>query len=158
VRTALWFMDSVRDGQPLGAALGYQFERGLHEGHAPLELDKFIDDLPHLLPARRQQDPATAASRRNPSRARNVVDGLALRRAWQRTQRGEPDGVPGPGSSPRRRCGARRDRGELRALDDVVDAITDVLTAESVYQAVRGSIEGAAASLTRWPRACAARS
>ena len=148
VRTALWFMDSVRDGQPLGAALGYQFERGLHEGHAPLELDKFIDDFRTFYPlvANKTSDsgePAESVA------ARNVVDGLALRRAWQRTQRGEPDGVPwarlqpAPGDAERAAIEA-----ELRALDDVVDAITHVLTApESVYQAVRGSIEGAAASL-----------
>jgi len=147
VRTALWFMDAVRDGQPLGAALGYQFERGLHERHAPLELDKFIDDFRTFYPlvANKTTDsgePAESVA------ARNVVDGLALRRAWQRTQRGEPDGVPwgqlqpAPGDAERAAMEA-----ELRALDDVVDAITDVLTAESVYQAVRGSIEGAAASL-----------
>ena len=45
VRTALWILDSIREGQPLGAVLGYRFERGLHEGHTGVELDKFIDDF-----------------------------------------------------------------------------------------------------------------
>src|SRR4030095_2598174 len=31
VRLALWLLDGVRQGQPLGALLGYRFERGLQE-------------------------------------------------------------------------------------------------------------------------------
>ena len=35
-------LDGVRAGQSIAALLGYQFERGLHEGHPGLELDQFI--------------------------------------------------------------------------------------------------------------------
>jgi len=50
VRKALVLLDAVREGQSLGAVLGYQFERGLHEGHRPLELDKYIERFPNALP------------------------------------------------------------------------------------------------------------
>jgi hypothetical protein len=147
VRTALWFMDTVRDGQPLGAALGYHLERGLHERHAPLELDKFIDDFRNRYPlvANKTTDSGEPAES---IAARNVVDGLALRRAWQKTLSGAPDGIPwgdlAPTPTPDERAAIEA---ELRGLDDIVDAITDVLMAESVYQTVRGSVEGTAASL-----------
>lgn len=38
VRRAEWLLDGVRQGQPIGALLGYQFERRLHEGG----LDQYI--------------------------------------------------------------------------------------------------------------------
>ncbi|PSJ37667.1 hypothetical protein [Allosphingosinicella deserti] len=42
VRSAMWLLDGVRQGQPLAALLGYRFERGLHENHPGVELDRFI--------------------------------------------------------------------------------------------------------------------
>lgn len=42
VRAALWLLDGVRQGQAMNALLGYRFERGLHENHPGLELDRFI--------------------------------------------------------------------------------------------------------------------
>jgi hypothetical protein len=38
VRLATWLLDGVRQGLPLGALLGYRFERRLHDAH----LDAFI--------------------------------------------------------------------------------------------------------------------
>jgi hypothetical protein len=141
VRVALGLLDAVRDGQPLGAVLGYQFERGLHEGHPGVELDRFIDAFRGLYPqvANKAQDsgePAEAVA------ARNVVDGLRLLRAWQAGQ------VPfGSGELPA--SGPQRDaiEAELRRLEDAVDALGDLLLAESVHQVVKGSPAGAAATL-----------
>ena len=39
VRLAEWLLDGVRQGQALGALLGYVFERALHENH----LDQYVD-------------------------------------------------------------------------------------------------------------------
>lgn len=143
VRMALWLLDTVRDGQPLGAALGYRFERGLHEGHAPLELDKFIDDFRRLFPLVANKSGATSGPSESVA-ARNVVDGLLLRRAWQenRIPWETGDFTPTPSGAERTAIEA-----ELRALDDAVDAVADLLLAESVYQVVRGSMAGAGASL-----------
>ncbi len=43
-------LDGVRDGQPLGALLGYRLERGLHEDHPGLALDRYIAALRALAP------------------------------------------------------------------------------------------------------------
>src|SRR5207249_2032738 len=49
-RLALWLLDGVRRGQPLGALLGYRFERGLHENHQDLELDRYVRPFRKLAP------------------------------------------------------------------------------------------------------------
>src|SRR5262249_2390202 len=48
VRTARQLLDGVRQGQPLGALLGYRFERGLHEQNP--SLDQYIDAFRRLAP------------------------------------------------------------------------------------------------------------
>ena len=53
VRLALALLDGVRAGQPLGALLGYRLERGLHEGHPGLALDRYIAALRGARSARR---------------------------------------------------------------------------------------------------------
>ena len=77
VRISRWMLDAVRQGQPVGAVLGYFFERWLHEA----KLDKFIDPFRQQFPvgintARDSGQPVEAIT------ARNVVDGLRLRDAW----------------------------------------------------------------------------
>ena len=81
MRIALSLIEGIRNGQPLGALLGYRLQRGLHEGHAPLELDRFIDPLRKRFPLVADQ----LASTRTPEgvsiaaiEANNVVDGLKL--------------------------------------------------------------------------------
>jgi hypothetical protein len=46
VRLAEWLLDGVRQGQPLGALLGYRFERGLHERG----LDRYIAPFRRIAP------------------------------------------------------------------------------------------------------------
>ena len=50
VRLALGLLDGARHDQPLGALLGYRFERGLHEDHPGLALDQYIATLRALAP------------------------------------------------------------------------------------------------------------
>jgi hypothetical protein len=141
VRTALSLLDAVRASQPLGAVLGHQFERGLHEGHPGVELDRFIDTFRALYPqvankAEDSEQPAPAVA------ARTVVDGLRLLRAWR--ARTVPFGEGElPGGGPRRAA----IEAELDLLEDAVDALSDLLLAESVFQVVKGSPAGAAATL-----------
>ena len=76
------------------------------------------------------------------SRSASLTDGLALARS---SARGAV-----PFDAARRAARARRARScaaELRALDEAVDALGDALTAEGVYQAVRGNPARAAASV-----------
>jgi hypothetical protein len=132
-REASTLLEAVRQGQPLGAVLGYRFERGLHEGHRPLRLDKYIDPFRRVYPLVADKG-ETSGEPTEAIAARNVVDGLLLRSAWQK---GEiPWGLRGLPSGGNDRAAAEA---ELRRLDEAVDAVADLLTAESVFQIVRGN-------------------
>ena len=141
VRDALQLLDGVRQGQPLGAVLGYRFERGLHEGHRPLRLEKYIDPFRRLFPlvADKGSDSGQPAES---IAARNVVDGLLLRSAAQGgTIAWGQNGLPASGDD------RTAIEDELRSLDRAVDAVADLLTAESVFQMVRGNSDKAASVL-----------
>lgn len=152
VRAARALFDVLRDGQPLGAVLGYRVERGLHEraqaGPPQASLERFIDPLRDAFPLVAGKGPKTAAPPA-PARtvaARNVVDGLALRAAWHagsvdlsKLAPGEPAAVV---QALRIALAA-----EVAALDELLDAAADLLTAEGVYQLIRGNPTAAAASL-----------
>ena len=84
VRDALDLLEGVRQGQGLGALLGYKLERGLHDAHALAEVDRFILDLRRAFPLAGDRLASTStAAAGDPApieavEARNVVDGLAL--------------------------------------------------------------------------------
>jgi hypothetical protein len=141
VRAALDLLDAVREDQPLGAVLGYRFERGLHEGHPGVELDRFIDDFRNLYPAVAGKTEAPGAPAEQVA-ARTVVDGLRLLTAWRAG--GVPFGTGGLDPDATQRDAIED---ELARLDDAVDALGDLLLAESVHQVVKGSPAGAAATL-----------
>src|SRR5262249_5190614 len=74
--------------------------------------------------------------------ARNVVDGLLLRSAAQGgTIAWGQNGLPASGDD------RTAIEDELRSLDRAVDAVADLLTAESVFQMVRGNSDKAASVL-----------
>jgi hypothetical protein len=67
-RRALRYFEGMRNGQPLGALLGYQFERGLHDRNATLDLDQYILPLRKKIPTGSRSSPRSAdryASRSN---------------------------------------------------------------------------------------------
>jgi hypothetical protein len=84
VRLALWLLDGVRQGQPLGALLGYRFERGLQERSQPGHLLG-----PYIAPFRRLA-PLTgdllASGVAESVAAHDVVDGLTLARIYQQNR------------------------------------------------------------------------
>lgn len=137
VRAARFVLDSVQQGQSVGAVFGYRVERGLHER----QVEVLIDPLRQLYPlvANKTFDSGEQAES---IAARNVVDGLQLRTAWRSGT--IPWGQQGLPAS-----GAQRTalEAELGALDDAVDGTADLLLAESVFQIVRGSTMAASAGL-----------
>jgi len=142
-RIALDVLSAVRNGNALGAVLGYQFERGLHEGHPGVELDEFIDDFRNDYPLARNEGRDSTEPAANIV-ARNVVDGLALRSAW----RGEPGFDKRPWETITATDAQRAAvRVELDRLDETVDAVSDLLLADSVFQFVSGKMDAAAATL-----------
>ncbi|WP_437494017.1 hypothetical protein WME75_21660 [Sorangium sp. So ce1014] len=138
VRLALELLDGVRRGQPLGALLGYRFERGLRDaglaaltprfrGIAPLAAGKLTQRVP-------AEEPVESIA------ANNVADGSRLLELgadlWN-----EPN-LPAPGSPERAAV-----QGLLDALAGAAGAVRDLTLAEGVFQMVRGRPERAAAVL-----------
>ena len=149
VRLAGDLLAGVRQGQPLGALLGYRFERALHERSRHdegVELDRFIHPFRELAPLLAKQrketdEPVEAIA------ADNVVDGLRLYRlwrdgGWRETGIPFPDGVAPPGDAERAALHAELDR-----LGDALAAVSDTLLAESVYHTAHGNPLRAGAAL-----------
>ena len=144
MRAAVWLIDGVRQGQPLGALLGYLFERGLAEHPGDLSLERFQRPFRALAPlVAGKLAPTTAAV--EAIAAANVVDGLVLLRRWQ----ADPTDLGwGTGGRPDAHSAERLAVEQVLAqLADNVDAIGNAVTAESVHQAVLGNALRAGASL-----------
>lgn len=148
VRLATWLLDGVRQGQPLGALLGYRFERRLQEANLAEFIFPFRELAPLVARKLEQQAPPGPVEA---IAANNVVDGLVLLRRWQKAKStnppwtketipfGQPVGqqqvkLPPPGDPKFERL-----QTELGVLADSVDAVGDALMAEGMYQVVRGN-------------------
>ncbi|MER8186917.1 hypothetical protein [Kitasatospora sp. NPDC094015] len=140
VRRALAVVDGVRSGRNLGALLGYRLERALHDAG----LDALIAPLRAGYPLPRMVDPTAPDSdlARTTIAARDVLDGQALLDDWLAHGRQLQDLL---GDLP------AEDRPLLdpatplvQDLEDTVDAVGDLLLAESVHQLVGGSAQRAA--------------
>src|SRR5262249_42790364 len=171
VRTALSLLDGVREGQPLSVLLGYRFERGLHENHGTLPLDRYIPSFRALAP--QPGDLPTAAQPLGAVEsisARNVVDGLALLQRYRDalstvpptwTAATIPFGASVPPVALALPQAAADDQqrndpayvefvaidAELRGLDSAVDAMSDLAIAEAVHQMAQGNPVRAGAAL-----------
>lgn len=124
VRLAQNLLDGVRSGQALGALLGYQLERSLHAA----TLDPFIAPLREFAPIEGVTGDHT-------------VDGLSLldRRASIPWGTGT---LPAVGSTTQVALDA-----QLSRLADTVDAVSDLMLAESVHQLVGGNALRAGATV-----------
>jgi len=132
VRRALWLLDGVRQGQSLNALLGYLFESGVHN----LQLDKYIQPFRDRFPI--VANKLTPSSEPSESvAASNVVDGLALRTAWDNGQlavgQDWGSGLPASGSDQDAIVGV------LKTIDDYTDALGDMSISEAVFQVIRGN-------------------
>ncbi len=139
VRYALSLLQGVQQGQSLNALLGYLFEAGL----ADLGLEQYTQPFRNTFPV--VGDKLTPSS--DPSEAiaaSNVVDGLALRTAWDDGKLAAGgtwgSGLPAPGPDQTAVIGL------LTTLDSYADALGDVSMAEAVFQIIRGNF-GRAGSL-----------
>ena len=136
-RAAVALMQGVRSGQSIAALLGYQFERGLHEGHPGAELDQYISVLRDRFPlvSGRLTDLSPGVSI-DSIEARNVVDGLALVEATGGAYPYGIGGLPATGTAEAAAVAAEIDRAH-----DALDAVSDLLLAESVHQATQGNLD-----------------
>lgn len=149
VRTALSFLEGVRNGQELGALLGYQFERGLHDGHGDPSLNQYIPFFRAQYPLLADKiTPDEDGSPIENKESRNVLDGYALVEAafLHTPPLPYPYGVVGlPANATSAHASAIR--AEVARLNDSLDAIADLLLAEGIFQVTQGNFERAAASL-----------
>jgi hypothetical protein len=145
VREASRLLEGVRQGQPLGALLGYRVERLLHETVVDngRSMDRFIAPLRRVAPLIARASANTSAPVESIA-ANNVVDGLVLNRRWkeERSIVQAELAKEGFGTS---------DLSALTTifakLDDMTDGLSDALTAESVYQLTRGNTSRTASTL-----------
>ena len=162
-------IEGIRNGQSLGALLGYRLERSLHD-RDNLFLDRLIAVLRRLFPLAGNRQASTSAD--DPDvpisavEARNVVDGLAL---VEHLDGAGPnpaypyglDGLPGlddlAAATPLTpaQIGAVVDAA-MDELLDVSDAVADLAMAEGMFQVVRGNYDRAAGTLDafakgNWP-------
>ena len=75
VRMAMQLIEGIRNGQEMGAILGFQFERGLHDKYQTLELDKYIQPLRKKFPL---QQPVGESVDKEPAYVSLVVNGSAI--------------------------------------------------------------------------------
>lgn len=149
VRKALQLADGMRQGQRLNALLGYHFERGLHDRFAEAETDQFILDLRLALPldSGRLNDTRAQPGEAGKVEARNVVDGLKLVEQMRRTGiRSYPFGLAIP-ASPISAAQRKVIESEAAKLEDLHDALGDLVLAEAVQQSVQGNFDRVASSL-----------
>src|SRR5688572_299888 len=154
VRLALGVIEGIRNGQTLGALLGYQLERDLHDQES-LFLDDIIFDLRMAFPlvanktGKTQPEEDTAIQALE---ARNVVDGLALiAQARKSGIRSYPFGV----STLPQILDLTRRNAVNNAVDrmfDINDAVADVAMAESVHQVVQGNYDRAAGTFDAYSK------
>ncbi len=137
VRTALATLDGLRNGQDLAALLGYQLERGLHEGHPGVELDQFVYVLRERFPLiSKKLTPVPDGQPAEVIEARNVVNGYDLLDFVR--GKAYPYGIAGLPADPAQ---AAAIQAEIDRLADTMDAIADLMLAESVHQAVQGNYD-----------------
>lgn len=148
VQRARYLIEGIRNGQTLETLLGVQFERGLHDwttrGPNPVILDQlkplFRAQFP-IVRTRVPQDNNAAAGASEVHEDHQVTNGLTLARSTKPF----PYDIAALSA-----LGAPQQdaiRAEKASIENTLDALRDVLTAESAYQLALGNFERAAAVL-----------
>ncbi|MBO9565207.1 MAG: hypothetical protein J7621_20695 [Niastella sp.] len=148
VRKALELFDGIQKGHLTGELLGYRFERFLHD--QPVPLDKYIGPLRGAFPiggrtignpgnandtsATQSHKPATSVAR---------LDGLAMINAIKGGA-AYPFGI---GQLPSTGADADVLKAGIADLTDCIDAMKDLMVAESVHHLVQGNTDRAGALL-----------
>ena len=152
VRTAMFYIDGIRNGQNLSALLGYRFERGLHERQSSIaSLDGYIEDIRNLYSLLAGTLTQTPTGQNKDGQSRNVVDGLKLLESFARTT--TPFWYTNlPSATAIYTGGAYTTAGanivkEIVKIKDDLDAIGDLLLSEAIFQITKGNHERAGSVL-----------
>ncbi len=155
VRGGQFILEGMRNGQPIEALLGYQFERRLHDrtsesaarGDVPvLEFNQFILPYRQAFPfAAKEIAQAGTGGPTETIPPYSVVNGLRLIEATLNAGNGFGLGsVLPPAERPNATLGAAI-VAEQDALKNSLDAVKDLLMAENAFQLVRGNFDRVAA-------------
>jgi hypothetical protein len=156
VRRALSLADGMRNGQPLGALLGYLLERGIHDasGVGGIEIDWVVFEL-------RRQYPLTVDSVDNAAQVsaqRLVADGWKLAQAEVKKPGSVVNAIPAPTGATPPTFGTAEKRALQAVITDVVaalDAFADLGLSESMFQLAGANLERASAATDMIGRATA---
>ncbi|KUN95861.1 hypothetical protein AQJ84_22050 [Streptomyces resistomycificus] len=138
-RVARWLLGGVRQGQNLGSLLGYRFERALHDARLDHLVERFRRQFPlPVVPEPQGEEPEAQLWARSAEAisARNVVDGMALVRAGADAPDRPSVIDAAPVVPPDDRAAVTP---LLEDLADALDAVGDLVLAESVHQLVGGN-------------------
>ena len=148
VQRASHLLEGIRNGQTLEALLGIQFERGLHDWTTrstnPVILDQLVPLFRTQFPILLTKVPQATDANNGASQVAvdyQVVNGLTL----ALTTDPFPYGITDLSTLSTEQQTAIQT--EKAALADTLDALRDVLTAESAYQLALGNFDRAAAVL-----------
>jgi hypothetical protein len=143
VRTALQLLDNIRNGLSLNELLGYRFERALHESHAKnnVDLDKYIYDFRVKYPLAQSQNTQENDGPQETISARNVADGTKLLAAFEANENSIFEGIT--------IITSEQDiiKNIVRQLQDIIDAVKDLMMTEGVYQTVYSNYDRGSAVL-----------
>ena len=155
VRLALSVMEGIRNGQSLGALLGYQFERYIHDkaGNQSLSVHALIYPLRKAFPLVADQINKTktdGGEAQESIAAMNVVDGRKLiEHVEKENEFSYPFGLPET-TLPSVSVSVKQKNiinSALTHILDINDALADLVLAESVHQAVQGNYDRSAGVL-----------
>jgi hypothetical protein len=139
VRTALQLLEGLRQGQHLGALLGYQFEAALLAGNLAGYIPIFRDLYP-IVANKLTGSGTPGLPAASLAAASNVVDGAALQQASinQAIPWGS-SGLPAANATGQPEQDYQNLTAALGELDATVAAVSDLSVAESIFQIVRGN-------------------
>lgn len=142
VREATLLLDGIRSGLALNELLGYRFERRMHESAEQnhISLERYILDYRIKYPLAQAQNNQQNGPQESIS-ARNVVDGQKLLAAFETNEADVFTGITEIFEE------KEAIRAIIHSLQDIIDAIKDLMMAEGVYQAVYSNYERGAGVL-----------
>ncbi len=142
VRQARELFEAVRNGQPVGALLGYRLERALKDNYTGLDAMRYALRKKYPLVANKggsdDNEPTESIA------ARSVIDGEMLLRAYLAD---ELDLTGDPALPSQGHANYTILTGELDKLAAIYDAAADLLTAEAAYQLASGNISAASPTM-----------
>ncbi len=149
VRRALALVEGIRQGNSLGALLGYELQRTLKENHPGLFFEAVFSRMRAIAPlVANKIDETQPVDPNAPIEdlgARNVVDGVRFRDLFH-------SGTLASFLSTLTADQRTALQAEIANLDDIVDAVSDLTLAESVYQLARGNHPRASAVMDAFGR------